>query len=171
VIAFAVCDFLFSLLLLTLFAVPLRNHLRVMKDIDEQDQKLYHLIKKNLILSTLICLSTVGSLTGMAVLWSTHTVEVRREEQFWHIYALFIPSCDMVFSACVGLLITNNWMPLSLAEFSKRMFKYSEEDLSSSRRGSHKVMQSLLRSGSKSKLNTTANSNIVVPESQLSSDH
>jgi hypothetical protein len=130
VIAFAACDFAFSFLLLTLFAYPLHRHVRSVTVTAEDDSKLIQLLRKSLILSTLISCSTVTSLIGMAVIWTMHGEHADRSEQFWHIYALFLPSCDMVFSACVGLLMTNSWMPKSVLAFTRYLFRLSEDETS-----------------------------------------
>jgi hypothetical protein len=132
VISFAVCDFLFSFLLLALFAYPLYKHYRALRDLTarnlDHDHRLLHLLRKSMLLSTIISCSTVGSLIGMASIWTIFGANATRSEQYLFIYALFIPSNDMGFSTVVGLLLTSSWMPKSIYWITKFFFKYVEEN-------------------------------------------
>ena len=66
IIAFAALDLCLSFMLLFLFAYPLHRHLKTMSlEHDRMDDKLLKLMKKNMILSTLITSSTFCNLLTM----------------------------------------------------------------------------------------------------------
>jgi hypothetical protein len=134
VIAFAVSDFMFSFLLLALFAYPLYSHYRSLRGMNaisvDRDNRLPHLLRKSLLLSSLISCSTVSSLVGMGTLWTVFPADAARSEQHLFIWALFFPSCDMLICSCIALFLTNTWMPPSISWVTNRFFRYSDENAS-----------------------------------------
>jgi len=66
IIAFAVLDTILSICLLALFVYPLRLHLKsISSDHNMSDDRLYKLMRRNMILSTVIMISTFASLVAM----------------------------------------------------------------------------------------------------------
>lgn len=109
IIAFGVCDLIFSFVLLILFVEPLRQH---SKRISVHDGKLEKVIRRNLIVGVLVMVSTLGALVALAVILTTvHGKDVSPDMEYLQILASLLPMMDLTFTLATAHMLTRAWMP------------------------------------------------------------
>lgn len=111
IVSFALCDALLSGGLLLLFIVPLREHMRIMRDVggdaDGAREQLRRTIVRNLVLSCLILAYSLSTLTALTVGLSTGGA-FQEPVKLW---TYFLAMVEGGVSAIALHGITRIWMP------------------------------------------------------------
>ena len=120
IIAFAACDLALSVLMLSLFVLPLTSHATIVEAHRGKKNKLRRIAKKNLILSSVALSSTFFMLVFMTVA----EVDLRQHREFHftyvHILHTIFAEIDLLVGAVVVHSLSSAWMPSFLFEYVAR---------------------------------------------------